>query len=99
LSSKVEFVREEDAFSETGTLLAAVDYVFQCEGKSEIVRVTEAARLTLDLKQKGASPQVYAEYFLQGQISQRGFPATGTITLSANGMEHLVSNLKTKASS
>jgi hypothetical protein len=91
-------VREENAFNKTGALLAAVDYVFQCEGKSEKVRVNEGARLTLDLRQKGASPKVYAEYFLKDQISQRGFPETETITLSANGMEHLVSNL-TKASS
>jgi hypothetical protein len=99
LSSKIEFVCEEDAFSKTGTLLAAVDYVFQCEGKSEKVRVTQAAKLTLDFRQKGASPRVYAEYFLRDRISQRGFPANETITLSANGMEHLVSNLKINASS
>ena len=99
MSSKIDFVREEDAFSKTGTLLVAVDHVFQCEGKCVKVRVTKEAEMTLDLRQKGASPRTYAGYFLQDQISQRGLPTTGIITLSAIGMERLVYKLKMKASS
>jgi hypothetical protein len=99
LSSTIEFVREENPLSETGTALAAVDYVFQCGAKNKKVRITHAAIQALELRQKGASPREYAKYFLQDQVNQRGFAATETFTLSAKGMEQLVSDLNVKATS
>ena len=97
MSSTIEFVREENPLSETGTALAAVDYVFQCGGKRKKVRITHAAIQALDVRQKGASPKEYAEFFLRDQVNDRGFSAADTFTLSAKGMEQLISDVKMKA--
>ena len=99
MSSTIEFLGVSDAIGQTGSHLAAADYMFQCEGKIVKVRVTEAARLTLNLKQEVASPREFAENFLRDRIDQRGFFAAETITLNAKTMEHLVSSLKPKANS